>query len=481
MDKNRYPVDEICEKTILGILLLQPEENLSVVNDLSEEDFYRDNCRNRYLFTAIKSLALNDCPIDMTSVYNFLNEKKTIQIIGGFDYLKSLLDLVIDTDSINYYVDSLKRTTLLRTYLMKLDEAENEYLSKPMDDIEGYINKYQSELIEIANRRKSTGFDALHDVAIQIDERIKASLGNAGEIKGYSTGFSNLDKKINGLRNGNMIIIAGRPGMGKSTFSLNIGYNVARITNKPVGYFSLEMESDRLATKLFAAVATVDSRRIENGYLDKNERAKLSEAKERLMSVPFYIDDKRTNTMDDIYIKSKKLKDKYGELGLIIIDHIGITDKEKGRKFASDTEELSYKSRQCKKIAGELDCPVICVSQLNRQVEARGGTRVPEMADLRGSGSLEQDADQVLLLYRERYYEDQGISQSKDNKQSNENNENSNKPEIPLDAQLVQINIAKNRDGELSQTHLFFFPKYSRFDTPTDESLKRLSEYSKAK
>ncbi len=477
MEKSLYPVDEICEKTVLGIILLSPDENLTAINDLNEEDFYWDNCRNRYLFTAIKSLALNNMPIDTTSVYNFLNDKKTLNIIGGFEYITSICELVTNFDNTQYYVDTLKRITMLRSYLMKLDEAENEYLNKPMEDAESFINRYQAQLTEIANRRKTSGFDSVRDVAIQLDERIKASKGdNNNAIKGYHTGFRNLDRKLNGLNKGNMIIIAGRPGMGKSTLSLNIAYNVAKIHNKPVAYFSLEMESDRLVAKLYAALAAVDSRKIENCYLDKNERAKLSEAKERLMTVPLYIDGKRNNNMADIAIKSKKLKDQYGDLGLIIVDHIGITDKETVRKFNSDTEELKYKSRECKKLAGELDCPVICVSQLNRQVEGRD-TKIPQLSDLRGSGGLEEDADQVILLYRERYYEDQGIKTGNNEPKKEVSEEApSNKPNIPDEGQIVQLTVAKNRNGEPGMTQLFFFPKYSRFDVPSDESLKTLSE-----
>lgn len=476
MEKNLYPVDEICEKTVLGIILMSPDENMSAISDLNEEDFYWDNCRNRYLFTAIKSLAINNMPIDTTSVYNFLNDKKTLNIVGGFEYITSLCELVTNFNNTQYYIDTLKSITMLRSYLMKLDEAEKEYLDKPMEDIEGFINRYQAQLVEIANRRKTSGFDSLRDVALQLDERIKASKGGDGAIKGYRTGFKNLDKRLNGLNKGNMIIIAGRPGMGKSTLSLNIAYNVAKLSNKPVAYFSLEMESDRLVTKLYSALSAVDSRRIENGVLDNNERARLSEAKDRLLSVPLFIDGKRNNNMSDISVKSKKLKDQYGDLGLIIIDHIGITDKETTRKFNSDTEELKYKSRECKKLAGELDCPVICVSQLNRQVEGRD-TKIPQLSDLRGSGGLEEDADQVILLYREKYYEEQGIKSGKNtNKKEVSEEAPSNKVEAPEDGQIVQLTVAKNRNGEPGITQLFFFPKYSRFDVPSDDSLKTFAD-----
>ena len=176
MEKSRYPVDEISEKTILGVILLKPKENLSVINELTEDDFYFNNGQNRYLFIALKALALNNLPIDMTSVYNFLNEKKTLNIVGGIEYISSLCDLVTTFNNVDFYLDTLKKTTMLRKFFMAFDNAEDEYLNKPMEDVPTFVQKYQNIINDVANSRKETDFNSLHDVAIELDQRIKSSV-----------------------------------------------------------------------------------------------------------------------------------------------------------------------------------------------------------------------------------------------------------------------------------------------------------------
>lgn len=469
MDKNRLPVDETSEKTILGILILKPKDNLDIIDSLSEDDFYFNNSQNKHIFIAIKTLAINNLPIDLVSVCNFMNEKKTLNLVGGVEYVASLTDLVTTFNNVDYYLSTIKKTTLLRNFFIKMDESEEEYLSKPMEDTYKFVQRYQNQLNEIASKRETSNFISLTDAANKVDDRLKTLIGNEKTITGYTTGFSFLDKKINGLNKGNMIILAGRPGMGKSTLALNIGFKMAQYTQKPVAYFSLEMDADSLAIKLFACVGGVDSKHIQSGYLTTKERAQLTEAKDKLVNIPLFIDDKRTNNIADIFIKSKKLKETYKDLGLVIIDHIGITDKEKDRKFSSDTEELSYKAREVKKMAGELNCPVLCLTQLNRQVEIRDD-KTPQMSDLRGSGELEQSADQIILLYREKYYDKKQTSNNDENKENN--------PDLTLAEgyQIVELNIAKNRAGEVGRTYLLFNPAFSRFDTPKKETVEAIEK-----
>jgi len=475
-----FPCDEISEKTVLGVILMDSDNNASIINELTSEDFYADNEKNKLIFSAMKSLLLSGNPIDIQTVYTSLNERKQLNIIGGIDYLTNLTTYVTGYKNVSYYISILKKTTILRQYLMTMEEALKEYSEKPIEDSYDFVNKYQNRFNEISLKKENGDFDSLTDIANTLETRIESTVGNENSVTGYKTGFSNLDKKINGLNKGNMIIIAGRPGMGKSTLSLNIAYNVAKNTRKTVLYFSLEMESDRLVTKLFSRVGHVDSKRIDNGYLTNEERVQLAEAKNKLVNVPLLIDSKRSNSMEDIIIKSKKILDRVKEIGLIVVDHIGITDKEKGMRFNSTIEELEYKSRLCKKMAGELNTPVICVCQLNRNVEVRE-SKLPQISDLRGSGNLEQDADQVLLLYSDKYYEKQGIAVKKkgnnsintSNKENENNNDSSMKPQQnrlgdPKDGQLVSVNIAKNRSGEMGKCFLYFFPQFSSFEVPAD-------------
>lgn len=469
MIKN-YPSDELSEMTVLGIAMLDAKQASTVIVSLVEDDFYAANLKNRKVFHAMKLLYDAGKAIDITTVTSELIDLKELDGIGGTNYLIDIGNKVTSLSNVEFYITNLKDKAILRNLLMEIDSIENDYETKKIEDVNRFIADCELRINKITNRRRVSDFVSAREAARLVGDKILKSYGVEGSITGIATGFTNLDALINGLNKSELVILAARPSVGKSAFALNIGYNAASKTRRPVAIFSLEMSVDMIFKRLFASQSCISYDNIQKGILSKEERLKLKEVEDDLAEVPLYVDDSSGASIDDIVLKSRKLKENQGDLGLIIVDYIGLINDSKNIYKDNEQAKIAAFSRRLKTLAMELECPVLCLSQLNRQTEARDNKK-PQLSDLRSSGAIEQDADKVMFLYRPSYYSDQGISLNSSKKkfgqQSNDNAEENKKEEVKTSANdFVEIMVAKNRSGKIGTTQVLFMKNYGRFFTP---------------
>lgn len=474
MIKN-YPSDEFSEKTLLGICLLDSRSASEILVTLSEDDFYFDNLKNRPIFKAMRTLYDAGKGVDITTVTTQLMNTKELEKIGGVDYLVSLTKCATTFNNIQYYIKNLQDQTILRKLLQELDKIESDYLTKQITDINAFVEECESRVNQITNQRRVSDFVSAREAARIVGEKIQKSRGAEGSISGTETGFTRLDALLNGLGKNELIILAARPAVGKSALALNIAYNAASKTNRPVALFTLEMSNDMIFKRLFASRSSITYDRIERGILTTNERLKLKEIENDLASIPLYVDDNSGASIDEISLKSRKLRDSLGDICLIVIDYIGLINDPKLMFKDNEQAKIAYYSRRLKVLASELHCPVLCLCQLNRQTEGRENRR-PQLSDLRSSGAIEQDADKVLFLYRPSYYKNQGIDVNGNKKGQQGEEQNAQNPEAQVDktnddkrADPVEVMVAKNRNGRTGITDLFFMPAYGRFFTPEKE------------
>ncbi len=473
MVKN-IPSNEILEKNILGIILLKPKEAFNILSSLEGDDFYANGFRQRYVFDAMLNLTDQNEQINFATLFNQLTKANVLDKIGGEEYVTSLPDGVTSytQETINSYIEALRDLSLLRKFLFKVDEIEKEYNKSGVEtDVSSFLSKHEQGILELTNKRRVSGFSSLNELSKAFGTKIATIFNARDAITGYTTGFPTLDRWINGLNGGKLYVIAARTAMGKSAFALNIAYLNALKTGRPVAIFSLEMDAKELTARLIANRASVEMSHIQNSFLNDEERMKISGAVREMESVQMYIDDNSALGIDDIILKAKKLKEEKGDLGLIVIDYIGLISEGK-HKFGSEQEKLAYFSRRLKQTANELNCAVICLAQINRETENnKSNTRVPTLANIKSSDAIAADSDVVLFIYREDYYRKQGVLKDKgvsssDPKPLDENvtmqmaeRDNSNH---------AQIIVSKNRSGKTGTIDLLYFGQYLRFDEPDE-------------
>lgn len=478
---GELPQNEFAEKTVLGIALLDKKQAFNILTTLSPEDFYCSNFKNREIFKVMLALQEQDKPIDIVSVTSQLENTKKLEAVGGVDYLVELTNNVTSFNNLDFYIKSLQDLTILRNLLIKIGDIQNFYKSKEIKDIPDFISQCEKQINDITSKRRVGDFEKVSELAKTIGSQIQLAYGSADTITGISCGFPNIDKIINGFNPGSLIILGARASVGKSALALNMSYLAAKKSGKPVAIFSLEMDSKSIMQRLFANRSSTNLKKIMTGFLDKKDRLKIADAVEEMQDVKMYIDSASTTTIDELCLKCRKLKENLGELGLIMIDYIGLIN-EGGHRFESEQVKIAYFSRRLKQLAGELNCPILCLSQIKRAAEDRDSKK-PTMADLRSSGAIEQDADQVLLLYRESYYTSQGISLNKKGKDKDKTEEvkplNPNDPNKKPVPDTVHVMIAKNRNGETGVSFLYFFKEFGRFDEPANqEDIARLASRS---
>ena len=488
-NSRELPYNAQAEQAVLGSALLSRECLYTVFSRLNEEDFFLG--KHQLIYRAIKNLFDKQTPVDVLTVTEELMNMKELETIGGVEYLQQCSDAMVALSSIDYYVNIVNDQAVLRRLIQTCRDIDAAYLSEEISDVNEFIANSETTLKDAVEKRRVAEFKRAKDVA----EEVKLNIETPQEVKtdgvsGLTTGFDRLNKITQGFHPGDMIIVAARPSVGKTALALNFAYRAAKRTNKPIAIFSLEMPAEALIKRLIGVESAVSLTKITTGNLVGVDRAKVANAIYKIGSLPIFIDDSPNGKLMDIIAKSRKLQANEPELGMIIVDYLGlVTTGSTAKGSDSRQEEVRKTSLALKALARELQVPIIVVSQLSRDVEKRGENKRPILSDLRDSGSIEQDADVVMLLYREDYYKNSkapnnnagnkkmgNLSGSERFEMVKEQKEKITGEPMGGDVSYVEVNVAKNRNGQTGNAYLFFYKSFGSFDEPTEEWLKQMRE-----
>ncbi len=427
------------EESILSAILVDNDTLLEVLEILSPKDFYRS--AHQKIFAAISELFSKSEPIDLVTLSNILREHDRLEEIGGATYLANLVDTVPLAANAQHYAKIVYDKACLRRLIDKSNEITKRCF-EDRGDVDNVIDFAESSIFEISENKIRPAFYPIGEIIESNIDALEERQGNRTLVTGVATGFTKIDELTAGFQKSDLVIIAGRPGMGKTSFALNIAKHAAVDANIPVAIFSLEMSKEQLSLRMLSCDARIDSSRLRRGFISQDDWIKITDTAGVLSQAPIFIDDSPSITALEIRAKSRRLKMEK-DIGLIIIDYLQLM---KGRISAERRDlEISEISRSLKALAKELDLPVVALSQLNRKLEERSDKR-PQLSDLRESGALEQDADVVAFIYRDELY-------NKD-----ENNPNKGKAEII---------VAKQRNGPTGFAILTFLDTYTRFENYT--------------
>lgn len=488
-NSRELPYNAQAEQAVLGSALLSRECLYTVFSRLNEEDFFVG--KHQLIYRAIKNLFDKQTPVDVLTATEELMNMKELETIGGVEYLQQCADAMVALSSIDYYINIVNDQAVLRRLIQTCRDIDAAYLSEEITDVNEFIANSETTLKDAVEKRRVAEFKKAKDVA----EEVKLNIETPQEVKtdgvsGLTTGFDRLNKITQGFHPGDMIIVAARPSVGKTALALNFAYRAAKRTNKPIAIFSLEMPAEALIKRLIGVESAVSLTKITTGNLVGVDRAKVANAIYKIGSLPIYIDDSPNGKLMDIIAKSRKLQANEPELGMIIVDYLGlVTTGSTSKGSDSRQEEVRKTSLALKALARELQVPIIVVSQLSRDVEKRGENKRPILSDLRDSGSIEQDADVVMLLYREDYYKNSKAPNNNAGNKKMSNLSGSERFEMvkeqkekitgePMggDVSYVEVNVAKNRNGQTGNAYLFFYKSFGSFDEPTEEWLKQMRE-----
>lgn len=398
MAEKIIPHNIEAEQSVIGSMFLTKYALERAIESLTAEQFYKE--AHGKIFNSIKSLSESGTPIDITTVSNDLDSKKELKQIGGLEYLLEITDLVPTAANIDEYIKIVEEKAILRRLIDANVKIETSCYEST-DSVSEILDKAESTILNVVKTRKGSEFRTIQDVLFKTQANLEELSKNRGEITGLSTGFRELDKVTSGLHANELIIIAARPGMGKTAFALNLAVNAATLNNATVALFNMEMGAEQLATRMLSSVGQIDNNRLRSGNLETKDWKRINEAISRLADTNIFMDDTPGMTIGEIRAKCRRLASSEKGLGIIIIDYLQlITGSTKGTNRQQEIAEIS---RSLKTMAMELEVPVVALAQLSRSVEQRDDKR-PILSDLRESGSIEQDADIVGFLYREDYY-----------------------------------------------------------------------------
>ena len=466
------------EKIVLGAMMTNTAALAQCINGVTVDHFFGTGSQHQLVYQAIRNLFDKHLPVDIQTVLEELGLMKESINAGGIDYLKELLDSVISLSNLDFYLVILQDNKVLRDYLSTIDTIRQNYESEEIDEITQFLSRSETALRKVAELRRIEKFKT----ALEISQRVEAELKiyqRADGLTGVDVGYKKLNDYTHGLQKGEMTIIAARPSVGKTAFALNLAYNAVKLNPISVAIFSLEMPSEQLVRRLIATDATVSLDNIQPGtrFLTAAQKATVGQSIKNIGNSKLFIDDTPGIKLIDILAKSRQLKAAHDDLGLIVVDYIGlITTGEK--RIESRQVEVSNISRALKELARDLKLPVLVISQLSRQVDSRDDKR-PYLSDLRESGAIEQDADLVFLMYRPGYYKNLGFSKNVSQDEKKRFKEEREKvealtKEIGEYAELVEVIVAKNRNGKTGIVPLLFFKNFGRFDNPSEDYESRL-------
>ena len=439
MPARKMPQNLEAEMSVLGVAFLNKNALSKICEEIYPEMFYSD--ANRKLFEAIKQCYEDHIPVDITTVKEELDKKKNLSSIGGIDYISEVIDSVATAANLDYYIKIVKDKAVMRNLIeTATDIVTNAY--EEDEEITSLLDNAERKILNVVKERQTSDFIHIKDAIAIAQENLEILSQNKSDLTGIPTGFYSLDKATAGLHPGELIIIAARPGMGKTAFALNIAVNAAQSTKKAIAVFNLEMPAEQLVNRMRSAVGQVDSYKIQTGQLNHDDWKRINEANSQLAETNIQIVDDAGITAGEIKAKCRSLANKEEGLGLVIIDYLQLITSG-GKRPESRQQEVSEISRSLKTMAMELKVPVIALAQLSRSAEKRENNH-PMLADLRESGSIEQDADLVLFINRNDYY----------------------KAKEQLDASknvVADIIIAKHRKGSTGKFQLLFELNMSNF------------------
>ena len=433
------PHDLVAEQSVLGAVFISPETMTSLADELTPEDFYKP--ANKIVFKTMLSLLEKGEPIDATTMVSALTNQGDISNIGGINYVVELVNSTPTSKNVEHYAKLVKEKATLRKVIADLSDSLSSAYQGDVS-IGDIIAKTEKSLLDISNQNAGTGFRNVADILDTHMQIVETRSQTDGFVTGLSTGFVGLDKITTGLHEGNLIILAARPAMGKTALALNVAKYVATIERKPAVIFSLEMGAEELIERMLASEGMVPAYHLKTGNLSTDEWKRLVQAQNNLYDVPIFVNDTAGIRISEIRSHARKFAQEMGGLGVIIIDYLQLITGAKGENRQQIVSEIS---RELKILAKDLKVPVIALSQLSRAVEQRQDKR-PILADLRESGSIEQDADIVAFLYRDAYYQkEQADSQEANN--------------------VTELILEKNRHGSLGTVKLYFHKEYTKFSS----------------
>jgi len=442
---HSLPANVEAERSILGAILLDNIAYSQAAEHLRAEDFSLDS--HRRIYSRMVDLAESSRPIDLITLVEELDRHKELEAIGDAAYVSGLLDGVPDRPSIEHYIKIVRDKALLRG-LIHAANAAIARASDQSDAADEILNDAEAAIFQLSEKRIGRGFMGVQEIVKDSFGSVDALLQRGQRITGLATHYTDLDEMTSGLQASDLIIIAARPSMGKTAFAMNIAENAAIQDQKVVGVFSLEMSKEALLQRLLCSTARVDSHKFRTGSLWKEDTEKIWRAVEQLTQAPIFIDDTPGIALSEMRAKARRLVQSRGKLDLIIVDYLQLMSGG-SRRYENRTQEVSAISRGLKALAKELKVPLIALSQLSRAPESRGGDHRPQLADLRESGSIEQDADVVAFIFREEIY----------------------KPDDPELHGRAELIIAKQRNGPTGKVSLAFMKNSTRFESTVSDDM----------
>lgn len=428
------------EQAVLGTIFLQDKSLLKVIEILEPDDFYKE--AHKIIYQTMVQLFEKNEPYDLITVSNLLRDRNNIEQVGGLSYLASLTDVIPFSGTLAHHAQIIRQKSILRRLIRTTSEVASRCYEE-QHDIDTLVDEAEQTIFEIARSKKEKGFQSMANIIPRAFDRIEKLFERKEHITGIATGYEGLDHMTAGLQPSDLIILAGRPSMGKTALAMNIVQHASLIEKCPTAVFSLEMSMDQLALRMLCSVGRVDSQRLRTGRLHDNDWPKLTRATGMLSDSPIYIDDTPAISVLEMRAKARRLKAEV-DLGLIVIDYLQLM---KGRgNFESRAQEISEISRSLKAMAKELDVPVVALSQLNRSLESRTDKR-PQLSDLRESGAIEQDADLIIFIYRDEVYHPA------------EDNPNRG---------IAEMIVGKQRNGPIGTVQLSFLAEYTTFENFTN-------------
>ena len=437
MAARQMPQNIEAEMSVLGVAFINQYSIEKISEELTSDMFFDE--KNRYIFEAIMELHKNRIPVDVTTIKDELDKRKKLNAAGGVEYIVDVIDSVVTAANLEYYIKIVKDNAVRRNLINTATDIVTEAYEE--DNITSLLDGAERSILNVVKARQVSEFKPIHEVLRKAQENLEMLAKNKRPITGLETGFYDLDKVTAGLHGGEMIILAARPGMGKTAFALNIATNAAQTTDKAVAVFNLEMSAEMLVNRMISSVGQIDSYKLQTGQLQHNDWKRYNEALSQLADTNIYIEDNAGITASEIRAKCRRLANQEKGLGLVVIDYLQLVTTG-NKRVESRQVEVSEISRSLKTMALELNVPVIALAQLSRSAEKRENSQ-PMLADLRESGSLEQDADMVLFINRKDYYEAK-----------------SEKKETIVPVDLI---IAKHRKGSTGVINLLFELNMSNF------------------